>query len=38
MLSPMEFPELLNYVGQDLIVTDGTTLLGAMIRRVLLRL
>ncbi|MBO5445140.1 MAG: peptidase T [Muribaculaceae bacterium] len=24
-----EFPELLNYVGQDLIVTDGTTLLGA---------
>ncbi len=29
VLSPMEFPELLNYVGQDLIVTDGTTLLGA---------
>ena len=28
-LSPKEFPELLNYVGQDLIVTDGTTLLGA---------
>lgn len=28
-LSPEEFPELLNYVGQDLIVTDGTTLLGA---------
>lgn len=24
-----EFPELHNYVGQDLIVTDGTTLLGA---------
>lgn len=29
VLSPSEFPELLNYVGQDLIVTDGTTLLGA---------
>lgn len=28
-LSPSEFPELLHYVGQDLIVTDGTTLLGA---------
>ena len=29
VLSPTEFPELLNYKGQDLIVTDGTTLLGA---------
>lgn len=29
VLSPKEFPELLNYVGQDLIVTDGNTLLGA---------
>ena len=29
VLAPAEFPELLNYVGQDLIVTDGTTLLGA---------
>lgn len=29
VLSPDEFPELLNYIGQDLIVTDGTTLLGA---------
>lgn len=29
ILSPEEFPELLNYLGQDLIVTDGTTLLGA---------
>ncbi len=29
MLTPAEFPELLNYLGQDLIVTDGTTLLGA---------
>lgn len=29
MLSPKEFPELMNYIGQDLIVTDGTTLLGA---------
>lgn len=28
-LSPEEFPELLNYLGNDLIVTDGTTLLGA---------
>lgn len=28
-LSPDEFPSLKNYVGQDLIVTDGTTLLGA---------
>ncbi|MDE6802584.1 MAG: peptidase T, partial [Muribaculaceae bacterium] len=28
-LSPSEFPELLHYVGQNLIVTDGTTLLGA---------
>lgn len=28
-LSPDEFPELLDYFGQDLIVTDGTTLLGA---------
>lgn len=28
-LSPAEFPELLNYTGQDLIVTDATTLLGA---------
>lgn len=29
VLSPEEFPELNNYLGQDLIVTDGTTLLGA---------
>ena len=29
VLSPADFPELLNYVGQDLITTDGTTLLGA---------
>lgn len=29
VLSPDEFPELLNYLGQNLIVTDGTTLLGA---------
>ncbi len=28
-LSPSDFPELLNHVGEDLIVTDGTTLLGA---------
>lgn len=29
VLSPEIFPELLSYVGQSLIVTDGTTLLGA---------
>ncbi|MCM1021555.1 MAG: peptidase T [Muribaculum sp.] len=28
-LSPREFPELDHYIGQDLIVTDGNTLLGA---------
>jgi tripeptide aminopeptidase len=27
--SPKKFPELLEHVGEDLIVTDGTTLLGA---------
>ncbi len=27
--SPKKFPELLSHVGEDLIVTDGTTLLGA---------
>ena len=27
--SPKRFPELLQHVGEDLIVTDGTTLLGA---------
>lgn len=29
VLSPDVFPELSRYVGQELIVTDGTTLLGA---------
>ena len=29
VLSPSDFPELNNYQGQDLVVTDGTTLLGA---------
>jgi len=29
VLSPNEYPSLNNYIGQDLIVTDGTTLLGA---------
>jgi tripeptide aminopeptidase len=29
VLSTEEFPELLHYTGQDLIVTDGHTLLGA---------
>ena len=28
VMSPREFPSLKNYVGQDLILTDGTTLLG----------
>ncbi len=29
VLSPEMFPEMKDYIGQDLIVTDGTTLLGA---------
>jgi len=29
VLSPADFPELLKYSGQDLITTDGKTLLGA---------
>ena len=29
ILSPNEFPELLDYKGQDIMVTDGLTLLGA---------
>lgn len=29
VLRPAEFPEMLHYVGQDLIVTNGKTLLGA---------
>ena len=29
ILSPNDFPELLKYVGQDIITTDGNTLLGA---------
>lgn len=28
-LCPDDFPELLNYLGQDIITSDGTTLLGA---------
>ena len=28
-LKPSEFPEMLHYVGQTLVTTDGTTLLGA---------
>lgn len=28
VMSPEEFPNLTQYVGQDLILTDGTTLLG----------
>ena len=29
VLSPTEFPELEHYIGQTLVTTDGTTLLGA---------
>lgn len=29
ILSPIMFPELLQHIGEDIIVTDGTTLLGA---------
>jgi tripeptide aminopeptidase len=29
VLSPAQFPDLANYIGQQLIITDGTTLLGA---------
>lgn len=29
ILSPHDFPELKKYIGQDLITTDGNTLLGA---------
>lgn len=29
VLSPSTFPDLLNYKGETLVVTDGTTLLGA---------
>ncbi len=29
VLSPSDFPEMKRYIGKELIVTDGTTLLGA---------
>ena len=29
VLSPADFPDLKKYIGQDLLTTDGTTLLGA---------
>lgn len=29
ILSPAEYPSLKKYVGEDIVVTDGTTLLGA---------
>ena len=29
ILSPKQFPELLDHIGEDIITTDGTTLLGA---------
>ena len=28
-LDPTDFPEILNYIGQDILTSDGTTLLGA---------
>jgi len=28
-INPKDFPEILNYIGQDIITADGTTLLGA---------
>lgn len=28
-INPKDFPEILNYTGQDIITADGTTLLGA---------
>lgn len=28
-LNPVQFPDMLNYVGEEIITTDGTTLLGA---------
>ena len=28
VMSPRDFPNLLHYVGEDLVLTDGTTLLG----------
>ena len=28
-MSPKDFPELKNYLGQEIITSDGTTLLGA---------
>ncbi len=29
IMSPKQFPDLLNYIGEEIITTDGTTLLGA---------
>lgn len=29
LMRPSDFPELLSHIGEDLIVTDGTTLLGS---------
>lgn len=29
VLSPKDFPELLNYIGQEIVTSDGSTLLGA---------
>jgi len=37
ILSPLEFPIVNHYLGQKLITTDGTTLLGAMTKQELPR-
>lgn len=29
IIDPINFPEILNYIGQEIITSDGTTLLGA---------
>ena len=34
ILSPSVFPALKDCIGHDLVVTDGTTLLGPMIKQV----
>jgi tripeptide aminopeptidase len=38
ILSPKQFPELLDHKGEDLIVTNGKTLLGADDKAVVIRL
>lgn len=33
VMEAAQFPELQKFVGQDLVCSDGTTLLGAVTRR-----